>query len=135
MQMVFFVHEGKVLVTVGPPAIEQDGGAGSHAEVNEFAISKGGVWVVPRGMFLICFVSLLPSEPSPICFSEPHSATIARARHQRRLFKEERSARSASSFLVFRGAAQERYVRPAVGITSASHQNTAPAAYRCTDAQ
>lgn len=39
MQMVFFVHEGKVLVQVGP----------AGTEGNEFAISKGGVWVVPRG--------------------------------------------------------------------------------------
>lgn len=37
--MVFFVHEGKVLVQVGP----------AGTEGNEFAISKGGVWVVPRG--------------------------------------------------------------------------------------
>jgi centromere protein C len=41
MQMVFFVHEGKVLVEVGATGLE----------VNEFALSKGGVWVVPRGMF------------------------------------------------------------------------------------
>ncbi|GAB7365393.1 hypothetical protein MBLNU230_g6471t1 [Neophaeotheca triangularis] len=34
MQMVFFVHEGKCLVDVGG---------------NEFAVAKGGVWVVPRG--------------------------------------------------------------------------------------
>ncbi|SMR47221.1 unnamed protein product [Zymoseptoria tritici ST99CH_3D1] len=39
MQMVFFVHEGKVLVEVGATGLE----------VNEFALSKGGVWVVPRG--------------------------------------------------------------------------------------
>ena len=35
MQMVFFVHYGKVRVTVAS---------------NEFVISKGGVWQVPRGM-------------------------------------------------------------------------------------
>jgi centromere protein C len=58
MQMVFFVHQGKVLVTVGPPALE-NGGAGNDAETNEFAISKGGVWVVPRGMFL--------TVPFPFC--------------------------------------------------------------------
>lgn len=34
MQMVFFVHEGKCMVDVGG---------------NEFAVAKGGVWVVPRG--------------------------------------------------------------------------------------
>lgn len=39
MQMVFFVHEGKVLVEVGATGLE----------VNEFALSKGGCWVVPRG--------------------------------------------------------------------------------------
>ena len=41
MQMVFFVHEGKVMVDVGAQ--------GMPGEVNSFAISKGGVWVVPRG--------------------------------------------------------------------------------------
>jgi hypothetical protein len=56
--MVFFVHQGKVLVTVGPPALK-NGNARNDAEMNEFAISKGGVWVVPRGMLLI--LSLLPS--------------------------------------------------------------------------
>ncbi|GIZ46619.1 hypothetical protein CKM354_000973900 [Cercospora kikuchii] len=39
MQMVFFVHEGKVMVEVGATGME----------VNQFAISKGGCWVVPRG--------------------------------------------------------------------------------------
>ncbi|CAK4032663.1 Centromere 3 [Lecanosticta acicola] len=39
MQMVFFVHEGKVLVEVGAMGLE----------VNSFALSKGGVWIVPRG--------------------------------------------------------------------------------------
>ncbi|EME47948.1 hypothetical protein DOTSEDRAFT_69770 [Dothistroma septosporum NZE10] len=39
MQMVFFVHEGKVLVEVGATGME----------VNQFALSKGGVWIVPRG--------------------------------------------------------------------------------------
>lgn len=60
MQMVFFVHDGKVLVTVGPPTSDQNG---QEAETNEFAISKGGVWVVPRGMcsvFLLCY----PIHPS-----------------------------------------------------------------------
>lgn len=42
MQMVFFVHEGKVLVEVGAQGLE----------VNEFALSKGGCWVVPRGKLL-----------------------------------------------------------------------------------
>ena len=43
MQMCFFVHEGKVLVEVGPT---------SGGEMNTFAISRGGVWVVPRGKLL-----------------------------------------------------------------------------------
>ncbi|KAK0796634.1 mitotic fidelity of chromosome transmission-related protein [Friedmanniomyces endolithicus] len=41
MQMVFFVYEGKVLVEIGTQ--------GGEVSVNEFAITKGGVWVVPRG--------------------------------------------------------------------------------------
>jgi centromere protein C len=40
MQLTFFVHEGKVAV---------DMSAGEGCEVNSFAITKGGVWVVPRG--------------------------------------------------------------------------------------
>ncbi|KAK0273320.1 mitotic fidelity of chromosome transmission- protein [Friedmanniomyces endolithicus] len=47
MQMVFFVYEGKVLVEIGAP--------GSEVLVNEFAITKGGVWVVPRGEFSVFF--------------------------------------------------------------------------------
>ena len=42
MQQCFFVHEGKVMVEVG---------AASVGETTQFAISKGGVWVVPRGKF------------------------------------------------------------------------------------
>lgn len=54
MQMCFFVHEGKVMVEIGA-------GGGEGGEVNQFAISKGGVWVVPRGeffffFFLPCFI-------------------------------------------------------------------------------
>ncbi|KAH9845260.1 Mif2/CENP-C like [Teratosphaeria destructans] len=41
MQMCFFVHEGKVMVEIGAQ--------GMPGDVNQFAISKGGVWVVPRG--------------------------------------------------------------------------------------
>ena len=41
MQMCFFVHEGKVMVEVGP--------ANAPEAATQFAISKGGVWVVPRG--------------------------------------------------------------------------------------
>lgn len=76
MQMVFFVHQGKVLVTVGPPALE-NGGAGNDAETNEFAISKGGVWVVPRGM--------LTSLSSPLCTSsqQPFRARWKPHRHSR----------------------------------------------------
>lgn len=40
MQMIFFVHEGKVMVEIGATGME----------VNQFALSKGGCWVVPRGM-------------------------------------------------------------------------------------
>jgi centromere protein C len=43
MQMIFFVHEGKVTVEVGDI---------------KFGMSKGGVWQVPRGTFLFpSFVS------------------------------------------------------------------------------
>ncbi|KAM0713500.1 hypothetical protein Q7P37_010462 [Cladosporium fusiforme] len=63
MQMVFFVHEGKVLVTVGPPTVDS---SGQEPETNEFAISKGGVWVVPRGMFL-----------SPLPFPTNHVPPLA----------------------------------------------------------
>lgn len=67
MQMVFFVHEGKVMVEVGATGLE----------VNQFAISKGGVWIVPRGKPVVffpitCFrIALLPwlhgtsPHPSP----------------------------------------------------------------------
>jgi len=44
MQMVFFVHMGKVLVRVGEA---------------EFTISKGGVWHVPRGQSNISFPLLV----------------------------------------------------------------------------
>lgn len=44
MQMVFFVHQGKVMVDVGGTGADQ-----KRADTNKFAISKGGVWVVPRG--------------------------------------------------------------------------------------
>ncbi|KAK6429103.1 mitotic fidelity of chromosome transmission-related protein [Oleoguttula sp. CCFEE 5521] len=52
MQMVFFVHEGKVGVRVGPGPGDAKGRKGSAERedgMNEFAISRGGVWVVPRG--------------------------------------------------------------------------------------
>lgn len=39
MQMVFFVHEGKVMVEVGAHGMEP----------NKFTMSKGGCWIVPRG--------------------------------------------------------------------------------------
>ena len=42
MQMVFFVHEGKVTVEVG---------VGGGREGTVFAIAKGGCWSVPRGEF------------------------------------------------------------------------------------
>lgn len=93
MQMVFFVHAGKVLVTVGPPAVEQSGRglSNSNPETNEFAISKGGVWVVPRGMSSSFFPSLSPlhtlhlrhnlkgCEPEPNATSCRHSKSTGSA--------------------------------------------------------
>jgi hypothetical protein len=77
MQMVFFVHQGKVLVTVGPPALE-NGGAGNDAETNEFAISKGGVWVVPRGMSPNCSFPFCISSQQPVrARTGSHNATLA----------------------------------------------------------
>ena len=55
MQMVFFVHEGKVTVDI---------------EDVQFGMTKGGVWQVPRGEFLslvfllIFFVSIIVTSPS-----------------------------------------------------------------------
>ena len=46
MQMCFFVHEGKVMVELGAA------GAANGEGMNEFAVSKGGAWVVPRGEFV-----------------------------------------------------------------------------------
>lgn len=96
MQMVFFVHQGKVLVTVGPPALE-NGGAGNESETNEFAISKGGVWVVPRGMFPNCSFPLLHF----VATTYPHAleATLPLSREYRfiQTLQEERSDKSASS--------------------------------------
>lgn len=76
MQMVFFVHQGKVLVTVGPPALE-NGGAGNDAETNEFAISKGGVWVVPRGMLPIFSFPSAPHYNNLPAPAESRIATLA----------------------------------------------------------
>ena len=45
MQMVFFVHEGKVTVEI---------------EDVQFGMTKGGVWQVPRGEFC-CFLLFAPS--------------------------------------------------------------------------
>ena len=53
MQMCFFVHEGKVMVEIG---------AAGAKEANQFAISKGGVWVVPRGEFAFLQLSSSPVE-------------------------------------------------------------------------
>ncbi len=41
------MYEGKVLVEIGTQ--------GGEVSVNEFAITKGGVWVVPRGEFSVFF--------------------------------------------------------------------------------
>lgn len=98
MQMVFFVHEGKVLVTVGPPTVEQNGAAASDAETNEFAISKGGVWVVPRGMFLMFFPFQSPSRHrNPPARAQRHTSPPSRDPRTNRTLEEERSARPASS--------------------------------------
>lgn len=53
MHMVFFVHEGKVMVEIG---------AQGNGEVNQFAISKGGVWVVPRGKLSRLFLLPIPTH-------------------------------------------------------------------------
>jgi len=54
MQMVFFVHEGKVTVDI---------------EDVQFGMTKGGVWQVPRGEFFLLFLllslSYLQHFPSP----------------------------------------------------------------------
>jgi hypothetical protein len=53
MQMVFFVHEGKVTVDI---------------EDVQFGMTKGGVWQVPRGEFFFLFLSLFPaSSPLSVC--------------------------------------------------------------------
>lgn len=57
MQMVFFVHEGKVLVEVGATGME----------VNEFTLSKGGCWVVPRGKLATVFFLSRSLPASVIC--------------------------------------------------------------------
>jgi glyoxylate utilization-related uncharacterized protein len=46
MQMVFFVHEGKVTVDI---------------EDVQFGMTKGGVWQVPRGEFFFLLFFLFPS--------------------------------------------------------------------------
>ena len=53
MQMVFFVHEGKVTVDI---------------EDVQFGMTKGGVWQVPRGESFSISFSLHPS-PSSVCIS------------------------------------------------------------------
>ncbi|KAK5690683.1 mitotic fidelity of chromosome transmission-related protein [Elasticomyces elasticus] len=49
MQMVFFVHEGKVMVDIGAQGMVEK-------QVNTFAITKGGCWVVPRGKLALSFI-------------------------------------------------------------------------------
>jgi hypothetical protein len=53
MQMVFFVHEGKVTVDI---------------EDVQFGMTKGGVWQVPRGESFPAFFFLYPS-PRSVCIS------------------------------------------------------------------
>ena len=65
MQMVFFVHEGKVMVEVGATGME----------VNQFALSKGGCWVVPRGK-----LPFSPISPHAIHLrSDPDDVLLANA--------------------------------------------------------
>jgi centromere protein C len=128
MQMVFFVHQGKVLVTVGPPALE-NGGAGNDSETNEFAISKGGVWVVPRGMFsTVPFPFGISSQPPVRARWKPHRKPRGNIASTRLCKKSGQTGLPAHLLIFERYAVQKRCVRPAVGITSASHQNTARAA-------
>jgi glyoxylate utilization-related uncharacterized protein len=57
MQMVFFVHEGKVTVDI---------------EDVQFGMTKGGVWQVPRGEFFpISF-----SSPLSVCIIPPSSCFV-----------------------------------------------------------
>jgi centromere protein C len=69
MEMVFFVHTGKVDVTVG--------------EI-EFTISKGGIWHVPRGTFhsifslLCCLIHYYsPCQPFRTAIRAPSRVTVA----------------------------------------------------------
>ena len=55
MHMVFFVHDGKVMVEVGP----------SKMEFNQFALTKGGVWIVPRGKPLLFTFIPISNSPYP----------------------------------------------------------------------
>jgi hypothetical protein len=52
MQMVFFVHEGKVTVDI---------------EDVQFGMTKGGVWQVPRGEFFSFFSSSFPASSPILC--------------------------------------------------------------------
>lgn len=58
MQMIFFVHEGRVTVDVGDI---------------KFGISKGGVWQVPRGTF---DSRLLRFPLHPVCFRSIYFLSI-----------------------------------------------------------
>lgn len=80
MHMAFFVHEGKVLVTVGPPATDSDK---QQPETNEFAISKGGVWIVPRGMFFV-FPSLPSNSHIPALLPKSTQMAISPCKRPRR---------------------------------------------------
>lgn len=69
MQMVFFVHEGKVTVEVGDL---------------KFGMTKGGVWQVPRGTFNHPF-TLSFSFPFPPVFSNPsHFLPLRPRMHEER---------------------------------------------------
>lgn len=77
MQMVFFVHQGKVSVEVGATGME----------VNSFPLSKGGVWIVPRGkhffllLLLYLVVITLTLIPSPETLHALYRKTSRQPRH------------------------------------------------------
>lgn len=60
MHMCFFVHAGKVMVEIGAAGVK---------DVTQFAIAKGGVWVVPRGecfCFFCFFLRFCPLDWAPL---------------------------------------------------------------------
>lgn len=68
MQMVFFVHEGKVTVDI---------------EDVQFGMTKGGVWQVPRGEFLLSFLFVSVLFPFTLSSASFVSSWFALAKEQR----------------------------------------------------